>query len=196
MWRLRKNSNTGSEEDIITAYREQEESIENTIQTVETKMTTTKEIVDILTQALEHQAINLEARFEAKLETVTTSFEDKIEKSKVPSVGNGEAIRYEKVKIVPGTTCDVPLDMVKSLPEFDGKQNEYVAWREAAAAAYEVFEPFNGSTKHFLAVGIIRNKVKGAASSTLTSYNTTLNFQAILARLDFVYADKTPIRVL
>jgi len=82
------------------------------------------------------------------------------------------------------------------VPGFNNKQNEYVALGEVAAAAYEVFEPFNGSTKHFLAVFIIRNKVKCATSFTLKSYNTTLNFQAIIARFNFKYAAKTPIRVL
>lgn len=43
---------------------------------------------------------------------------------------------------------------------------------------------------------IIKNKICGNARSLLTSHNTVLNFDAILARLDCTYADKTSLRVL
>jgi len=36
----------------------------------------------------------------------------------------------------PGTSCDEPLDVAKSIPEFDGKIENYVSWRQAASAAY------------------------------------------------------------
>jgi len=103
---------------------------------------------------------------------------------------------FLEIKIEPGKECSEPLDMVKSVPEFDGKQENYVSWRQAATAAYKVFEPYKGSSRHYQAVGILKNKVRGAAAAVLASFNTVFNFYAILARLDFTYADKTPVHVI
>jgi len=92
--------------------------------------------------------------------------------------------------------CDIPLHIVKSIPDFTGIQDEYVAWRQSATDAYELFKPYNGSSAHYQAVTIIRNKIRGPARALLVSYNTVLNFDAILARLDCSYADKTSLRLL
>lgn len=80
--------------------------------------------------------------------------------------------------------------------EFDGDMRKYVSWRKAAHAAYEQFEPFSGSVKHYQAVLIIRNKIVGSADGTLTSFSTPLNFKAIIMRLDSSYSDKTPLHLL
>jgi len=103
---------------------------------------------------------------------------------------------YEAVTINSTIECNEPLDLVKTLPEFKGDQAQYVSWRQAAHVAYKLFEPYNGSSKHYQAVGIIRNKVTGSADSVLSSFNTVLNFKAIIARLDFTYADKKPIHLI
>lgn len=71
-----------------------------------------------------------------------------------------------------------------------------MSWRKAVHAAYEQFEPFEGSVKHYQAVLIIRNKIVGAADGTLTSFSTPLNFKAIISRLDSSYCDKTPLYIL
>jgi len=42
----------------------------------------------------------------------------------------------------------------------------------------------------------MRNKIRGNADAVLASFNTDLNFEAIVARLDFTYAHKTPVRVI
>lgn len=62
----------------------------------------------------------------------------------------------------------------------------------AATFAYEVFD-YDDSSRHFNALGIIRNKINGTASATLSSFNTLLNFKA---RLYFIYADKLSVRVI
>jgi len=80
--------------------------------------------------------------------------------------------------------------------EFDGKQETYISWRQAAITAYKVFERFNGSSRQYQAVAILKNKVRVPAAAVLSSFNTVLNFHAILARLDFTYADKTPTHVI
>lgn len=87
------------------------------------------------------------------------------------------------------------LDLIKSLPEFDGNSSSsYPAWRSAAKFAMEYY-PEN-SEKFYVATGILRNKVIGSANSTLSSFNTVLNFKAIFARLDQAYSDKRPLHVL
>jgi len=112
------------------------------------------------------------------------------------SLTNTEVKAYEAISIDTSIKCEEPLDVVKSIPEFDGKQENYVSWRQAANAAYTVFKPFNGSSRHYQAVAIIRNKIRGNADAVLASFNTVLNFEAIVARLDFTYADKTRVRVI
>lgn len=96
--------------------------------------------------------------------------------------------------------CEASLDVVKSIPEFFGDKEKgydnYVSWRQAAHNAYKVYEGYEGSSKHYEAVTILRNKIRGPADATLTSFNTVLNFRAIIARLDFSYADKRPIHLV
>jgi len=62
--------------------------------------------------------------------------------------------------------------------------------------AYDVFKPFEGSSKDYQAVAIIRHRSKWSADAVLASFNTVLNFKAIIARLDFTYADKMHIQVI
>jgi len=79
---------------------------------------------------------------------------------------------------------------MKSLPDFEGKNKTYVSWRKAEHKAYKVYEKYGGSSKHYQALGILRNKIKGSADMVLSSFDTPLNFKAIINRLDFTYADK------
>jgi len=60
-------------------------------------------------------------------------------------------------------------------------------------SGYEVFKPF---LEHNQAVAITRHKIWGSADAVLASFNTVLNFKAIIDRLDFTYADKKPIQVI
>lgn len=103
---------------------------------------------------------------------------------------------YEPIQVVQGRECNECLDAVKSLPEFNGSQEQYVSWRQAAMAAYELFKPHEGSSRHYLAVLIIRNRIRESADAALASFNTVLNFDAIVARLDFTYSDKRPLHLL
>jgi len=52
------------------------------------------------------------------------------------------------------------IDIIKSVPELSGTQDEYVAWRQAAIHAYDPFKPYNGSSAHNQAVAILRNKIQ------------------------------------
>lgn len=94
--------------------------------------------------------------------------------------------------------CNESLEAVTCIPEFSGDDNKdnYILWRKAAHKAYEIFKCFEGSSRHYQAVVIIRNKVRGTADESLTNFGTALNFKAIITRLDRTYADKRPIYVL
>ncbi|KAH8252072.1 hypothetical protein KR032_002659, partial [Drosophila birchii] len=127
--------------------------------------------------------------FENKLKRATDQF-------RAVTLSVSEVVVYEPVKIVSGVECNEGLDAVKSLPDFLGSEEEYVSWRQAALAAYETFRPYDGSSRHHQAVLIIRNRIKGAANRALSSFNTVLNFDAIISRLDFTYSDKRPLHLL
>lgn len=101
---------------------------------------------------------------------------------------------YEEVTIDRSVVCEEGLEVVKSLPEFTGK--DYLSFRDAAFRAYRVFEHRVGSVKHYEALSIIRNRIKGEASRKLTSFSTPFNFLAIIARLDHEYGDKRPMHVI
>lgn len=112
------------------------------------------------------------------------------------SVDVPEVEKYEEATIRDNVLCRETLDIAKSLPEFEGKHETYVSWRKAAHTAYRVYEKYNGSSTHFQALGIIRNKIRGTADMILASFDTPLNFRAIINRLDFTYADKRPIYLI
>lgn len=89
--------------------------------------------------------------------------------------------------------CDEPLDVIKSMPTFDGK-NSYVSWREAATHSMNLYT--RGSKRYYSALTILRNKIIDEANDTLTNHGTVLNFDAIISRLDFAYADKRPLHLI
>lgn len=102
---------------------------------------------------------------------------------------------FQPVTIDPEVnSTNFSLDLIKSLPEFDGNMASYPAWRSAASFAMKYY-PEN-SEKSYVATGILRNKITDSANTTISSHNTVLNFKAILARLDQTYADKRPLHVL
>lgn len=148
----------------------------------------------------EEQIAQLEAKVQAALDKQASLLEEKIafltNQLSRTTVSAPQIEIFREIEIVPEIICNEPLDIIKSIPEFDGKMENYVSWRQAASAAYKVFEPYNGSSRHYQAVAIIRNKVRGSADAVLASFNTVLNFKAIIARLDFTYADKTPVHVI
>lgn len=122
----------------------------------------------------------------AKLDTLTLA----LGRLEIPSV---EA--YTPVTINPTIDSgNCSLDLIKSLPEFSGDASSYPAWRSAASFAMKYYN--EGSERYYVALGILKNRITGSANMTLSSFNTVLNFKAIIARLDQTYADKRPIYVL
>jgi len=70
-----------------------------------------------------------------------------------------------------------------------------VSWRESAEIA--MWQYARGSERFFSALSILRKKItKITANDALTHNRTVLNFDAIMARLDFVFSDKRPIHII
>lgn len=90
--------------------------------------------------------------------------------------------------------CNESLDIIKSLPEFQGKANCYVSWRDASANCMSLYTI--GSRRYFAALTILRNKIVSHANDVLTNHGTVLNYEAIISRLDFAYADKRPMHII
>lgn len=111
-------------------------------------------------------------------------------------VSTPEVETFKDTEIRIGVICNETLDIMKSLPDFEGKNETYVSWRKAAHIVYKVYEKYDGSSKHYQALGILRNKIKNAADMVLSSFDTPLNFKAIINRLDFTYSDKRPIYLI
>lgn len=141
--------------------------------------------------------ILMEAAVNGALEYQQKIFSDKLKEVENRQRINegGPLVVYEQIPHNSAIPCNEPLDLVKSIPSFDGKQDEYVAWRTAVVNAYEIYKPYLDNSRAYQAVGIIRNKVIGPAGVMLTSHNTVLNFDAIIARMDCAYAEQTPIEV-
>lgn len=163
------------------------------------------QLADLLSKQLKFDSVKMDlpqvqAVVNAALKAQQQEFEKKKFEQltkKVTDLGIKAEIKvYEEITIVDGIRCDESHDIIKSIPEFEGGQENYVSWRQAAHNAYKVFEKSNGSSKHYQAVAIIRNKIRGPADAVLASFNTILNFHAIIARLDFTYADKRPVYII
>ncbi|XP_037942884.1 putative uncharacterized protein DDB_G0282499 [Teleopsis dalmanni] len=125
----------------------------------------------------------------------TASLRDEIAllKEQLSAVNTPKVVEFETEVVDSRIICDETLDIVKSLPEFSGK-NSYVSWRAAAINSMSLYN--RGSRKYFGALTILRNKIIGEANDTLTNHGTCLNMDAIIARLDFAYSDKRPIHII
>lgn len=80
------------------------------------------------------QMVRLETQMSMALSQQAVMFEEKISnlteqrlKGLIPQIEV-----FKKIKIRPEIKCDKALDIIKSIPEFDGKQGSYVTWRQAA----------------------------------------------------------------
>lgn len=100
---------------------------------------------------------------------------------------------FEPVSI-PDNSRGNSLDLIKSLPEFKGDVQSYPAWRDAAHFAMRYYP--EDTENYYIAIGVFRNKITGMANAKLASFNTVLNFNAIIARLDQCYADKRSLQAL
>lgn len=139
-------------------------------------------------------ANNLTADIIAELiATKTKALADEIAELRLQLNNNSNSVQeYQPTQINDSIKCDESFDVIKSLPEFAGSYAGYVSWREGACSAMKLYK--EGSRKYVGALTILRNKITGKANDTLTNHGTVLNFDAILARLDFAYSDRRPIQ--
>ena len=145
-------------------------------------MITAEQVNELILRTIETS----QAQFNEKIENLTRQ----LNALNPPSVEIFQEITFDS-NVDSGNAS---LDLIKSLPDFDGDATVYPAWRESAMFAMKYY-PEN-SEKHYVATGILRNKITKSANAQLASFKTVLNFKAILQRLDLTYSDKRPIHVL
>lgn len=115
--------------------------------------------------------------------------------SRIQSLTASDSVREYTPQIIDDSIrCDEALDVIKSLPSFDGNESAYVSWREAAVNSMQLYK--KGSRRYYAALSILRNKITDEANDMLTNHGTVLNMDAILARLDFAYADRRPLHLI
>ena len=82
-----------------------------------------QQITELIVSAVGAAISAKKTEFEAKLSQIT----GKLEGLEVPHIEE-----YKEITINNSIRCDESLDLVKTLPEFDGKIESYVSWRQAA----------------------------------------------------------------
>lgn len=103
---------------------------------------------------------------------------------------------YRDVTVNVTSINDISLHIYRTLPEFNGQREQYATWRSLVITAMKLLEGHHTTMRYFEALMITRNKIIGSASNILNNYNTAFNFEAIIDRLDFTYADKRPLYIL
>jgi len=103
---------------------------------------------------LEMEAANLKALIDAAVKTALIQQEQRLKnefRAEIAAVRNEvdnlrveapQVERYERVTCDPSIKCEVKLDIVKSVPTFNGSHEEYVSWRQAAVDAYEILKRY------------------------------------------------------
>lgn len=155
---------------------------------VQTENMDSQTVQSLITAAIREATERTRQEFQATVDDLTR----RLTTLETPTVVE----EHREIEIVAGVECNETLDLVKSVPEFKGDASTYISWRQAAKNAHKLYEGYVGSSKYYQAVAILRNKITGNADTVLSSYNTVLNFHAILARLDFAYADKRSVFTL
>lgn len=107
-----------------------------------------------------------------------------------------ELLRYDDIMPVIPSGDQIQLESYKSIPEFNGDKRNYRSWRNQVVRRMKMIERFKAHPKYEAALGIVRAKIVGAASDTLTNNQTKYNFDAIIERLDATYADQRPLYII
>jgi len=146
-------------------------------QELENQAFLTKELIK---QIVSSEVISLKQEIETLKSELQTDV-NKVEDFKIEEV-------YNSIK------CEESYEIIKSFPEFKGELEKYVSWREAAVNAMSQY--IRKRKRYFAALSILRNKITGKANYALTIYETVLNVDAILDRLDFVFSDRRPLHII
>lgn len=136
-----------------------------------------EQILELIRLATE----DIRNNFEIEINKLKQKYEPKIEE-------------FKDQTIDPNIVDNESLDMIKSLGEFSGKNSNYISWRNNSKISLGLY--IRGSRKYFAALTILRNKITSEANDVLTNHGTVFNYDAIIARLDYAYADKRPIHII
>lgn len=112
------------------------------------------------------------------------------------SFPNQDTTRYEDVTTNIATGDQIQLESYKSIPEFNGDKTLYQSWRNQVTRRMKMIDHLKSHPKYEAALGIIRAKITGSASDTLTNNQTAYNIEAIIERLDASYADQRPLYII
>lgn len=104
--------------------------------------------------------------------------------------------RHEDITATITTGDQIQLESYKSIPEFNGDKNQYQSWRTQVVRRMKMIDHLQAHPKYEAALGIIRSKITGSASDTLTNNQTPYNIEAIIERLDASYADQRPLYII
>lgn len=135
------------------------------------------------TNRMEEMKVQIEA-LQASLEALTTRLTT-IEKPTVVKEYKDE---------VPVTT-KASLTAFKALPEFHGKIEEYPSWRNLVTTTMKYISKADDEN-YLNALLLIKAKIRGPAAAILSNHGTPLNFDAIIDRLDYSYADQRAMYVI
>jgi len=162
-----------------------------------------RELIDAEVSALVNRFASLSTAEMATTEQITSLIQaqtapllrriEELSRSLQQATSVNVIAEYQVETIDDNIRCEETLDVIKSLPLFNGKSS-YVSWREAANNSMKLY--VKGSRKYYAALTVLRNKVTDDANDILTNHGTVLNLEAILSRLDFAYADKRPLHII
>jgi len=91
---------------------------------------------------------------------------------------------HHKIKTIEDYKIEIIDPNIKCVREYNGEEDKYVSWRELAEIAMGQYA--RESERFYSALSILRKKITGMANDALTHNGTVLNFDAIMARPDFV----------
>lgn len=63
----------------------------------------------------------------------------------------------------PDILFHIKLDIIKSIPEFNGSQDDYLAWRLCAMDAYKLLKSFITNSAYNEGVTLIKERIRGLA---------------------------------
>lgn len=124
------------------------------------------------------------AALQATLEALTT----RLTTIETPTV-------VEEYKDEVPVTTKASLSSIKALPEFNGNAEEYSSWRNLITTTMKYISKTD-SANYLDALLLIKTKIRGPAAAILSNHGTPLNFDAIIDRLDYSYADQRAMYVI
>ena len=93
----------------------------------------------LLTTAIAQATEQTRATFQSTINNLT----QRLQLLELPA----EVQEYKEIEILENVVCNESLDVVKSVPEFNGDSARYISWRQSAVTAHKLYEKRIGSSK-------------------------------------------------